>query len=277
MPCHHPLRAWRTRDGHVVLGKDAADSTQLRLPCGGCLGCRASRAREWTLRCTLENQEHRHTSFTTLTYDDQHLPPTLIKRHLQLWLKRLRSQAAGPIRFFASGEYGETRGRPHYHALLFGLHPEHGRALVEQTWTMGHSYTVPVSPGAIAYVAGYNAKKIGWRRNQTEEQVDPETGEVFTWQPPFIQMSRRPGIGGHARQWPQSWRLYAVNNGYKQPVPRFLHESWKKQATEEEIEELKLEKEKQALLRVTTERALQAAEANEIAKQALKAAKRKYG
>jgi len=41
---------------------------------------------------------------------------------VQLFLKRLR-KAIEPriIRYFLCGEYGEKYGRPHYHALIFGL------------------------------------------------------------------------------------------------------------------------------------------------------------
>ena len=276
MGCYHPLRAWRSQDGNISLAREPTDSYTLRLPCGGCLGCRTARAKEWMLRCHLELQQHQAATFTTLTYDERYLPPTLDKRHLQLFIKRLRfhRRTAGALRFFASGEYGEQNGRPHFHALLYGL-PESEAALVQDTWQKGFTKTVAITPAAIAYVAGYAAKKIGYKREVGTERVDPETGEVYTWQPPFIQMSRRPGIGGHARRWPQSWRLYAVHNGTRMPVPRFLHEAWKAQASREEQEILMEEKQRLNTLRDTSKRELEAAEANAIARQKIQAAKRK--
>lgn len=274
MPCYHPLTAWRSPSGEILLAKEEAAVTRdLRLPCGGCLGCRLSRAAEWMLRCTLELQQHRSAVFTTLTYNDEHLPPTLDRRALQLWLKRLRHQAARPIRFFASGEYGEQNKRPHYHAIVYALDVDDA-PLVERTWNKGYCKTVTATPATIAYVAGYNSKAIGWKKTATEERVDPTTGEVYQWQPPFQEMSRRPGIGGHARQWPQSWRSYAVHNGHTMPVPRFLHESWKQQATEEEIEQLQIEKIKKAILRDTTQPRRQAAEKIAQAKHAQAGQKR---
>lgn len=279
MACFHAIPAWRTRNGNISIGKELADSFPLRLPCGNCLGCRMASARAWALRCHLELQQHDNAAFTTLTYDEERLPPTLSKRHLQLFIKRFRKNvgAARPIRFFACGEYGEQRGRPHYHAIIYGA-SEADRNLVEETWGHGHTRTEPVTPARIAYTAGYTAKKIGYMKDASYERIDYTTGEVYQWQPPFLQMSRRPGIGGAAREHIQSWRLYAVEptQKYRMPVPRFLHEAWKKTANEEEINELILEKQKIALRRDTTPERITAAEQIAIKKQELDGQKRKY-
>lgn len=276
-----PMRLTRERDGSITV-EDPDEKAPLKLSCGRCIGCREANARAWALRCHLELQEHDEAAFTTLTYDPKSLPPTLEKRHLQLFLKKLRTNAArsasaGAIRFFAAGEYGETTHRPHYHAILFGLGERH-KDLIEETWGLGHARTYAATPASIAYVAGYSAKKYGWEKGVEHERIDLTTGEVYRWQPPFIQMSRRPGIGGAARRWVKSWRLFAVdNNGHRMKVPRFLHEAWKQQATEEEIE--KLHQEKMELLegRDTSRMRLIAGEQIAIRKQALKADKRKLG
>ena len=246
------------------------------MPCGKCIGCHTAAAKAWALRCTLENQLHQHAAFTTLTYDEKHLPPTLRKRDLQLWLKRFR-EALGPtrpIRFFASGEYGEQSKRPHYHALLFGAAPA-DYELIKRTWKMGHTHTVPITPAAINYVAGYTTKKLTDKDEGRRERVDPETGEVYEWQPPFIQMSRRPGIGGHARQHTASWRSYAINNGVKTAVPRFLHEAWKQQATEEQREQLAKERELKQQQQPTTLEDLDNKHIIHLDQQKVKAARRR--
>lgn len=285
VPCFHPLTAWRTRQGEVLLGKEPPDSHQLHLPCGGCLGCRRARALAWALRCQLELQQHPQGAvFTTLTYDDEHKPATLLKDHIAGFLKRLR-RAAGhhrTLRFFASGEYGERTQRPHYHAILYGL-TEADRELIQNNWcavrhhkkaeALGHTHTVRAGLAAIAYTAGYCQKKIGYRRH-THERVDAETGEVYTWQPPFLQMSRNPGIGAHAKQWPESWRLYAIKDGHKMSVPRYLHEAWKQQATEQEIQQLREEKE--TLTRYYNKTELAALEKITEAQQAIAADSRHY-
>lgn len=283
MPCYLPLRAWQSASGAVGLGRPPNDSAPLALPCGKCIGCRQANAKAWALRCHLELQQHDHAAFTTLTYHDRWLPPTLEKRDLQLFLKRFRKSLgpARPIRFFASGEYGEKRGRPHFHALLFGANPIEDAETVQRAWTKGHTYTVPVTPAAVSYVAGYTAKKYGdTSKPYREERVDPETGEVYRYQPPFIQMSRGGrhgyGIGGKAKQHTSSWRSFAVHNGTMMPVPRYLHEAWKAQATPEQLEQLATEKQNHRMSRekITREQ-LHAALEIALAKQALKASRRK--
>lgn len=273
MPCYHPIPAWRSRNGQIQLHKEIPDGIPLQLPCGGCIGCNTMKARSWSLRNHLEMQRHSAAAFTTLTYSADHLPVTLSKRHVQLFLKRLRKNVDAKIRFFACGEYGEKNGRPHYHALLYGLdNANYGN--IDRSWQMGQTKTVALTPAAINYVTGYCAKKIGDRSRAHYEQVDPETGEVYQWQPPFTQMSRRPGIGAHARQWTDSWRSYAVYNGVKVKVPRYYHEAWKQIATEEEIEELAWEKSQ--LLRDTGNKdRLAAGEQIAISRQAIKADRRK--
>lgn len=190
-------------------------------------------SRDWAIRCQLEVQQHSAACWTTLTYDDKYLPPTLSKQHVSAFVKRLRKAETGnKIRFFAAGEYGETTTRPHYHVILFGTA---NKQAVTACWRYGHVRVDPLTPAAIAYVAGYcNKKATSWGERR-EERVDPDTGEVFTYQPQFRLMSRNPGLGAHARQYPQSWRKCAIFNGTPVPVPRYLHEAWRESASPEAL------------------------------------------
>lgn len=295
MPCFHPLPAWRTDDGQITLSKAMKrDDHSLYLPCGKCLGCNKAHARAWALRCHLELQQHAHAAFTTLTYDQAHLPPTLHKRDLQLYLKRLRYSTDRAIRFFASGEYGEECGRPHYHALLFGLSNRDHAGEIEKAWTspatgrlQGLVRTYDVTPAAIAYVAGYTAKKWTDRFYAAAANAD-RTKQIFTdgtgfyrWQPPFLQMSRGGrtgvGIGGITRdKYASSWRDFVHENGSKMHVPRYLHEAWKAVATSEQQEQLEQEKYELSLKhRKPTETELLAAEEQAATLQRLTAARRK--
>lgn len=240
MSCYHPLRAWRTsKSKAVVLTKKPPPfvTAQLQLPCGKCIGCQQAHALAWALRCTLEQQLHDTSVFTTLTYDEKHRPPTLDRTHLQRFFKRLR-KALGPartIRYFASGEYGTRTHRPHYHAILYGLHTTDSQ-LIQDKWDQGHTRTEPVTGRRISYVAGYTDKPAHTHAPK-HKRISPD-GEEYIFQPPFIQMSRNPGIAAHARQWPQSWKLYAIHNYAKMPVPRYLHQAWLNQATPQEQQEL---------------------------------------
>ena len=154
MPCFHPLRAFPVgfHESGKVKYKVTAETTEfvtrsdgvrvdraesLEIPCGKCIGCRLKRSREWAQRCMLELQYHSSAYFITLTYDDLHLPMneivdndgcivqspvhTLVKRDLQLFMKRLRKNSRQELRFFGCGEYGDESFRPHYHIIVFGL------------------------------------------------------------------------------------------------------------------------------------------------------------
>ncbi|AXH75766.1 MAG: replication initiator protein [Microviridae sp.] len=252
MPCMHPIPAHRPSglgSKRVVLGtpvrqfevdraQDVLDAAELLLPCGSCVGCQISRAREWAIRCSLEQQLHPVCSFLTLTYADRYCPPTLSKRDLSLFMRYLRRDV-GSLRFFGCGEYGERRGRPHYHAILFG---SADREAAERAW--GHKGFVtlePVTPARISYAAGYCAKKLGFFRPKGEE-IDYETGELYQHQPPFLQMSRRPGIAGDFRRHWRSWRRSAIWQGRSFPVPRFLHASYRESASDSDLAALELEK-----------------------------------
>lgn len=238
MPCFHPLQAWRTTSGDVVLSKTPIDGQYLRLPCGNCLGCRTNRAQSWALRCQLELRDHAEHGavFGTFTYDDQHKPLTLNKTHVSTYLKKIRKTFSQKLRFFASGEYGEQTHRPHYHAIIYGV-SEREAPRLEKAWEKGHVRIDKATAENIAYTAGYCSKKIGYKRF-SHERSDPTTGEVYQWQPPFILMSRRPGIGATAKQYLNSWRLYAVKDGHKMPVPRYYKDYFKNQATPEELDKL---------------------------------------
>ncbi|WNK13917.1 MAG: replication initiator protein [Microvirus sp.] len=272
MPCHHPIPAWRNAAGTLTLREPRSElpsAEYLRLPCGTCLGCRLSRAREWALRCSLELSLHDHACWTTLTYDDAHLPPTLDKSHLSGFIKRLRARVEpARIRFFASGEYGERTARPHYHAILYGVSDS---PHIPAAWPFGFARVDPLTPAAIAYVAGYCAKKVGWKL-ELGERVDPTTGEVYEYQPPFLLMSRNPGIAGAHRSTPSAWRRHAVYSGQLIPAPRYLHESWLNSATTDDISKLKEEKALSAT--DSTKARLQASAHIALAKHNLSQAKR---
>lgn len=273
------MPAWKnTQTGIVTFGATPGrrSDRDLQIPCGKCMGCQKSKAQAWALRCLLELQEHHSATFTTLTYDEKHLPKTLSKRDLQLFLKRLRKRADRPIRFFASGEYGDTTGRPHYHAILYGLECNSDRVRIDNAWRQGHAYTVAITPAAIGYTAGYCAKKYNAEKGTDHERVDYETGEVYEWQSAFIQMSRNPGIGGKAREHAASWEDFAILNGTRIPVPEYLHKAWKETTTEQQLQE---HNERQRLKSLTKERmtTLQLNAQEEIAKaqQKLQSARRR--
>lgn len=205
-------------------------------PCGVCDACFAMRAREWAARCVFEAQTHFVNSFVTLTYDDSHLPADygLHKRDLQLFWKRLRKNTGLRVRYFACGEYGELYSRPHYHAIIFGYKPNDlilhsvrsGNNLyvspeLSSIWQQGFVSIGDVTFESCSYVAGYIMKKQFKRENYQGRE------------PPFVCMSRRPGI---AYEWYQRYKndvfpndFVVVRDGIKLRPPRFFEKVYERE------------------------------------------------
>lgn len=101
--------------------------------CGHCPECLAERAKKWTLRCLAE-AENNVGMMLTLTYD-QYIRDSrgnivgetvadrcVDKSDCQKFIKRLRYHYPNNnIKYMITAEYGERTGRPHYHAIIFGL------------------------------------------------------------------------------------------------------------------------------------------------------------
>ncbi len=252
MVCYHPLKAYRSKTltkngkrGMVFQPNEGYVDRPVTLPCGQCSGCRLERSRQWAIRCHHEASLHQQNSFVTLTYDDLHLPTggTLVVRDLQLFMKRLRKKYGEGIRFYACGEYGDTTGRPHYHACLFNFQPPdlkhfstrqnirtYTSEILDDLWGNGFTLTGDVTFQSAAYVARYIMKKInGPDATQHYENVDPETGEITSRKPEFTTMSRRPGIG---KEWLNKYvddvynHDYVVINGKKVRAPRYYDQQY---------------------------------------------------
>lgn len=219
MACFHPLPAWRTASGEVIFVERKADVVQsLLLACGRCVGCRLERSRQWAVRIMHEAKQYEDSSFVTLTYDEENCPKSLTYADFQKFMKRLRKRV-GPTRFFVCGEYGDEKGRPHFHAGLFGQAFRADRkpwrksaagfqlyrsAMLEELWKLGSSEIGDLTRESAAYMARYTFKKVtGPMADDHYRVVDTETGEVTNLVPEFAHMSLRPGIGADwfARYW----------------------------------------------------------------------------
>lgn len=175
----------------------------------------------------LEAYQYKENAFVTLTYADDNqvnLDPT----HTTEFLKRLRkSIEPHRIRYFYVGEYGDERGRPHYHFALFNF-PTCARGQTRQPrkdqqmhcckvcnemsrlWTHGRIECARLEPASARYIAGYVTKKM----------TDPHHPLLEGRFPEFARMSRRPGIGATAI--PEIASTLMENN-YDQPdVPKVL-------------------------------------------------------
>lgn len=178
----------------------------IELPCGQCIQCRINRSKEWANRLMLETLSYPKEDcyFVTLTFSDANLPSrtfyrpdvdqvstshSICKRDLQLFFKRLRKNTGQKIKYYACGEYGDTSGRPHYHAIIFGLHLDdlipiresfngdiyYTSPTVLKAWQdKGHVVIGRVSFQSCAYVARYVMKK--WKPSKGSEHPYKKLG-----------------------------------------------------------------------------------------------------
>lgn len=213
----------------------------LTVPCGKCLQCRIQKRREWSLRMLHELDNWHDAVFLTLTYSPDKMPivpvglkygpmpsnGTLVKKHLQDFIKRLRRDLdyeKRKIKYFACGEYGDERERPHYHAIIYGIGLSgKDKNLVCQNWTycdwnnssiFKGSFGV-VEPDSIRYVAQYIDKKY------TGELADKQY-KLRGREPVFRILSQ--GIGKEyiykcAEQMYQKGHI--THKGIPQSIPRY--------------------------------------------------------
>ena len=307
MPCYHPMTAYisahkinyddtvKTKAYRSVSFKETSEhDRQITLPCGQCVGCRLEKSRQWAVRCMHEAQLHEDNCFITLTYNDENLPEDLSLNydHFQTFIKDLRAHFKyhhnkTGIRFYMAGEYGESFGRPHYHACIFGINfsdrKYHKRTpsgfniyvskILESLWPYGYSSIGDVTFESAAYVARYIMKKqtgtkpneFGMTAKDHYTWCDLETGELKEKKPEFNKMSLRPGIGA---DWLKKYLPDVYPNdfvevrGKKTTPPKYYDKIYKKLAPIE-FDELEYERHLKRLEKDTNEYTPERLEAKE--------------
>ena len=164
------------------------------VPCGKCIPCQRKRRADWSFRLEQEYLNSNSALFITLTYNDLHLPfytskgklshlPTLNKKHLQNYIKRLRNEhakfikqqskdlkvklTAKPLRYYSVGEYGEKHQRPHYHILLFNMDIAN-LTPIRTKWKKGTIDIGTVTNKSINYVTKYMFKDFDTKNDPRE-------------------------------------------------------------------------------------------------------------
>lgn len=236
MACDTPITAYRSVSGSISFKRSDGDT--IELPCGRCRGCLLERSLSWATRCVHEAQMHNDNCFVTLTYNDFHVKSDLVYQDFKDFIRRIRYEI-GHVRYFVAGEYGPENGRPHFHAILFGVDfPDkvffrnsptgnklYRSRVLEDLWRFGYSSVMDVTFDSAGYVARYALKKL----DGVQYKVNTATGECRV--PEFIRMSLRPGIG-------ESWLKkfgsdvypegFVVVNGSKVRPPRYYDKKFKK-------------------------------------------------
>lgn len=155
----------------------------MALPCGKCPNCMKRRTSGWSFRLMKEGDISETALFVTLTYNTSYVPMskngfmTLDKSAVQLFMKRLRKESDKKLKYYAIGEYGGKRNRPHYHLILFNADPEN----VEKAWSyytpggrrsrLGSVYIGTVTGASIGYVLKYMTKKGSIPKHKNDDRV----------------------------------------------------------------------------------------------------------
>lgn len=210
---------------------------KIAVPCGHCEACIYNSAQEWRVRINEEFYNSNNALFVTLTYNDESLPlavgtnfsgesvvvPSVCKRDIQLFLKRLRASFSdSKIRYYIVSEYGPTTLRPHYHGLLFNIPDFDPRSpkslckvseLISEKWDNGFVKCDLVNPARVGYVTKYLSCTMDLPCEYTK---------------PFRLMSLRPAIGSSyfdnlsLIQWHKdNLNAYVVDGNYKLRMPRY--------------------------------------------------------
>lgn len=230
------------------------------IPCGKCIGCRIRMRQDWATRMELEARDYPDSTwFVTLTYAPETVPTMhletgeLVQGGVTIWadeaerpeavnvlnmddmtkfwkrLRRIQEQhqdMGTDIRYFYCGEYGERTGRPHYHAIIYGLklpdakkvkgqNPYYSSKILEKIWGLGQVTIAQAEPATYNYVSGYVTKKM--YGNDTKEYTK------LGLPTPYACMSRNPGIGipwleqNINKLWEQDYIQLA---GKQAPIPR---------------------------------------------------------
>ena len=232
MQCLYPITGWRSRKINPDTGKrpitfvksDGFSDMEVTLPCSRCTNCRLKKSYETAIRCVHEASLHEHNHFLTLTYKTAPVDYSIDHTHIQLFMKKLRRRLGNGIKSYGCAEYGENRGRPHYHLLLFNcLLPDleswgkvrgneyYTSKLVGDAWSNlsgcepGFHSVSELNIQTAAYVARYVTKKFTSRDkghvNQEYSWTDYER-EVSYIREPERTVAVSKGIG---KGWLDKW------------------------------------------------------------------------
>lgn len=199
------------------------------VPCGYCLECMKTKRTWLSDVCNFEYNYFGCGSFTTLTYDDEHIHidyenerAILNYKDFQDFNKRLRENLYRKYgfrieySFIVVGEYGTENQRPHMHLLIFGLDWKNHDKVITESWQNGIVQNLPIKRGGINYVLKYMDKdRI---RNNKHYNKDKDLR-------PFIKHSIGIGnrfINAHMKEILENHGFYSLDNEqHLKPIPSY--------------------------------------------------------
>ncbi len=159
--------------------------------CHKCWQCRENKVNDYVGRCIAESHHSDETLSITLTYGDGDTPEsaTLVYKHYQLFMKSLRNEGY-KVRYIVAGEYGSTKGRAHWHAILFfkGKVPkniEYDKRIHWKHWW----HTETKTPRGYVYIEkpSYKSYRYVMKYILKDTQLDVQNGHFA--------LSKKPPLG----------------------------------------------------------------------------------
>lgn len=162
------------------------------IACRICWQCIERKILDWTGRCIAESKTSFASNYITLTYgrdddgNEDHLrAKVLTYSDVQKYFKKLRFNGF-PLRYFVAGEYGPTKGRTHWHLIVFwqSAVPKHkkNKMFNEAHWEHGHSYWEDIGPNAVRYCCKYlhkDSEKEEKQSHTSMSKIPPLGGKYF--------------------------------------------------------------------------------------------------
>jgi len=283
------------------------DENTQQIPCGKCISCKLSYAKEWALRITHESTCHRYNSFITLTYNDENLPEnkSVSRQEVKNFIKRLRKYITThypeheKIKTFYCGEYGAQKSRPHYHIIVLGwdfpdktyqkISPTgstlwesqilHNLWLNKQRQSKGFTNIGEVTFESAGYIARYCFKKQKDKKNYSfVDGYDETTGEIHSIRqltPEFIGMSQGIGKTWYNEFKSDTYKDYLQTNGFKHKIPRYYDKQLEK-INPQLLEQTKIKRQEKAKTNKAETTKPRLLAKNEVKKAQLKQLNRTY-
>ena len=158
--------------------KEKIKGENIPFPCGKCPPCKKRRTSGWSFRLVKEEERSKSALFLTLTYDTEYVPitnngyMTLNLKDLQKFFKRLRKLENEKIKYYAVGEYGSTKKRPHYHVILYNANPNNiARAWALNNKPIGTYHIGNVSDASIGYTLKYMSKNSQIPMHKNDDRI----------------------------------------------------------------------------------------------------------
>lgn len=189
------------------------------VPCGKCPACLSRRASGWSFRLRQQEKVSTSAQFLTLTYNTAYVPitdngyMTLDKKHVQLYMKRLRKVNKEKLKYYTCGEYGGRTMRPHYHQILFNADVK----TIQDAWQYGSVYYGTVTGASIGYCLKYMCKSSRVPLHRNDDRL-----------PEFSLMSKGLGVN-YLSPAMVNWHRADINNrtyikiedGKRISIPRY--------------------------------------------------------